>query len=69
MNCWHCSRPSHGICKFCGRAVCKDHVKERIYIVSVYLKDSEEKAIITKKALYCGFCTPVGEPINLGDQK
>ena len=68
MNCWECNRPAHGICKFCGRGVCKDHVKERIHVVSVYCKEGDEKAIISKKALFCGHCIPVGEPISLSEK-
>ena len=26
VNCWHCDRPAHATCLFCGRAVCRNHV-------------------------------------------
>jgi hypothetical protein len=36
MNCWHCDRPAHRLCQFCGRAVCKEHVKTLPHIVALY---------------------------------
>lgn len=65
MNCWDCNRPAHGVCKFCGRAICKEHYSERINIVSDIKSENVTKVIITKKALYCGKCQPVGEPISI----
>lgn len=65
MNCWECNRPAHGVCKFCGRAVCKDHVQEKLHIISVFGEEKKEKALVTQKVLFCGKCKPVGEPILL----
>ena len=52
MNCWHCERPAHGACIFCGRAICKEHVREMPHIVALY-RDSKnaQKAIVTARAL------------------
>jgi hypothetical protein len=69
MNCFECNRPAHGICKFCGRGVCKDHLQERVHIVSVFNGENEKaKALVTKGALYCGKCKPVGDPVDLDDK-
>ena len=66
MNCWHCDRPAHGICVFCGRALCRDHVQELPHIVALYRgKEGGHNAIVTAKALFCGVCEPRGDPIEL----
>lgn len=70
MNCWECNRPAHGICKFCGRALCKDHVKERLHVVSMINdKADAKKALVTKKVLFCGMCQPIGELIHFSEQE
>ena len=38
MNCFFDDNPARGVCRFCGRAVCKDHADKRMpYITSVYV--------------------------------
>lgn len=69
MNCWVCNRPSHGICQFCGRALCKDHAKEKLHIVSVFGKETAPHALVTRKALFCGLCQPLGDPVALSDSQ
>lgn len=66
MNCWHCERPAHGTCQFCGRAICKDHVKTLPNILEIY-KDGQGKykAIVVGDALYCGICNPKEDPVDL----
>ena len=58
MNCWHCDRPAHGVCNFCGRALCRDHVKSMPSIVSVFVDDGVKKAIVVADTLWCGVCRP-----------
>jgi len=66
MDCWECNRPSHGVCRFCGRGVCRDHVKLKPYILSVFKNhDGKNAAIIVEDALYCGKCTPREAPVVL----
>ena len=66
MNCWHCERPAHGVCSFCGRGVCKEHAKTMPNILSVYRdKNNVLKAIVVSDALYCGVCKPKEEPIEV----
>ena len=66
MNCWHCDRPAHALCKFCGRGICKDHVKTMPHIVALYLsKDDEPLAFVTPESVHCGVCKPLGKPIKL----
>jgi hypothetical protein len=70
MNCWHCERPAHGACIFCGRAICKEHVREMPHIVALY-RDSKNapKAIVTARALFCGVCEPREDPVDIPELK
>ena len=66
MNCWHCDRPAHGTCKFCGRAVCKEHAQTMPDIIDIYhTRDGTHKALVVADALYCGVCKPKDDPIVL----
>lgn len=68
MNCWHCERPAHGVCNFCGRALCRDHVQSMPSIISLYRrKDGDLKAIVVHDTLYCGVCKPKESPISLDE--
>ena len=70
MHCWHCERPAHGACIFCGRAVCKEHAREMPHIVALY-RDSKnaQKAIVTARALFCGVCEPREDPVEIPELK
>jgi len=66
MNCWHCERPAVGVCRFCGRGLCKDHVKPRSFILSAFSdSDGKLKAIAVKDTLWCGVCEPQPDPVEL----
>ncbi|WP_148136129.1 hypothetical protein [Candidatus Formimonas warabiya] len=66
MQCWKCDKPAHGICKFCGRAICKEHASEMPSIVTVYPGEKQTpKAIVVSNALFCGVCRPQPEPIDV----
>lgn len=66
MNCWHCERPAHGCCRFCGRALCREHVKSHPFILEVYCnREGAYRALVVGDALYCGVCQPNEDPIDL----
>jgi hypothetical protein len=66
MNCWHCDRPAHGTCRFCGRAVCRDHAQSLPHIEEIYSSSQGVyKALVVAGALYCGVCRPREDPIEL----
>ena len=66
MQCWRCDQPASGICRFCGRAVCKDHASHLPYIMTVYIgKKQIPKVIVVPGALYCGECSPQPDPIEM----
>ena len=74
MNCWHCDRPSHGVCALCGRAVCREHAKTMPNFVAVYRarpagKGDESagalRALAVEDALFCGVCRPRQAPLDM----
>ncbi len=66
MNCWHCDRPAHGTCRFCGRGVCKEHAQTLPHIIDIYRDDAGAyKALVVADALYCGTCQPKEDPVEL----
>jgi hypothetical protein len=70
MNCIHCERTAHASCRFCGRAVCKDHLKTSPFILSVYKGDEGvNKAIVVADAVFCGLCNPREQPVALKELK
>jgi hypothetical protein len=67
LICFFDERQASGVCRFCGRAICKEHAQKRMpYITTVYVgADSVPKAIAVADALWCGVCTPEPEPIPM----
>jgi len=68
MECWHCQRPACGVCRFCGRAVCKEHHKLLPYVVAAYpASTGKTEAIVVADALWCGACKPKEAPVPLDE--
>ena len=67
MKCYSCEQTARGICRFCGRALCEDHMQNRKpYILTIYVgKDHTPKAVVVEDALYCGECKPRAEPVPM----
>lgn len=66
MLCFHCDEPARGVCVFCGRALCVDHMRKMPSVVSVYIGAADTpKAIVVANALFCGVCKPQPEPIEM----
>ena len=65
MNCWHCDRPAHGVCRFCGRAVCKEHVRTMPYILDIFGQKGPPRALVVADAVWCGVCRPKEDPVDL----
>lgn len=66
MECWHCERPAHGVCIFCGRGICKEHHQTLPNLVSIYEGNNKtKKGIVVDNALFCGECRPREEPVAL----
>ncbi len=70
MNCIHCNRTAHAACRFCGRAVCKEHLNESPFIVGLFKGEGEiQKAIVVPNAVWCGVCRPREQPVPLPELK
>ena len=70
MNCVHCDRTAYAACRFCGRAVCKDHLQESPFIVGLYKgEEGSRKAVVVPDAVWCGLCHPHEQPISLPELK
>jgi hypothetical protein len=66
MECWHCNRPAHGTCRFCGRAICRDHTQKMPFVLEIFKdKQGNNKAVVVDDALYCGICKPKDTPVAL----
>lgn len=66
MNCWHCERPAHAGCVYCGRSVCREHVRTLPHPLATY-RDHDDRlmALVTPEAVHCGHCAPHGRPVHL----
>ena len=66
MKCIRCEKPAEAVCRFCGRAVCADHIRTMNYIISVYTSSEQiQKALVVADAVYCGICKPQPEPLEM----
>lgn len=66
MKCVHCSEQAQAICRWCGRAVCSNHIKTMTYIITVYIGSKKvPKSLVVADAVWCGVCKPQPEPIEM----
>lgn len=65
MTCWICTKTAQGTCRFCGRAICKEHAKTKAFILSLYTSLEVPKAIVVSNTLFCDQCKPQPNPIEL----
>ncbi len=67
MQCFHCDNTARGVCRFCGRALCRDHMTNKLpFIVTIYVGDANTpKAVVVGDTLWCGVCKPQPEPLEM----
>lgn len=66
MKCFHCDQDARGVCNFCGRALCKEHMKSMPAILTIYVGEANvPKAVVVSDTLFCGVCKPQPEPIEM----
>lgn len=65
MDCWHCRRTAVGVCRFCGRGICENHIQTKPYVLSLYDKQGTPHALVVDDALACGHCHPRPDPVPL----
>ena len=62
MKCISCDKEAQAICKFCGRAVCADHISEQRYPSGFANKagwwSPQPNGVAIRDAVWCGFCHP-----------
>lgn len=62
MQCIDCDTDANAICRFCGRAVCKRHLKTKPYCSGYsaagvkFVWTRQETAIRVADAVWCGVC-------------
>ncbi|MCX6967814.1 MAG: hypothetical protein NTZ46_08575 [Verrucomicrobia bacterium] len=62
MKCIHCEEEARAVCKFCGHAVCKEHIQQGRF-VSGYTTPGHwlsrtANAVSVDDAVWCGLCHP-----------
>lgn len=66
MQCIRCQEPAQAVCRFCGRMVCREHIQEMNYIITVYQgAEKIHKSLVVVDAVWCGICKPQPEPIDM----
>lgn len=66
MKCWHCEEQARAACKFCGRFVCKEHIKPMSTFIAMFLGNTETpKGLAVANVVWCGECEPQPEPVSM----
>ena len=64
MKCITCEAEAYAVCKFCGRAVCRDHMQEKRYasgftrFLGFVFRPKEKDGVVVPDAVWCGRCHP-----------
>ena len=60
VTCISCGKAAQAICKFCGRAVCKEHIGEQRYPSGFATKfgfwSRQPNGVVVTNAVWCGTC-------------
>jgi len=60
MLCITCNHPAQAVCNFCGRAVCKQHIKTDLFVSGYSGKSGawnlDVNAVRVTNAVCCGLC-------------
>ena len=73
MMCFLCGKDAVAVCRYCGRAVCKDHIKEgpvmRQGIHCEVAIGAEDEWLEIGNAVWCGICHIMGRGRKTQDDK
>ena len=62
MKCITCGADAVAVCKFCGRAVCKEHIQTDTFTSGYSAKAAfwsmAHNAVRVEDAVWCGICHP-----------
>jgi hypothetical protein len=63
MTCIKCNDEATAICKFCGRAVCNQHIQAKRFATGFTsvggMLSATDNAFSVEDAVWCGTCHPV----------
>ena len=65
MRCWVCGAAAEGVCRFCGRAICKPHARTQAFLLEAWQTPTGLRGLAVDEAIWCGVCRPRPEPIAL----
>ena len=60
MKCINCEKEARAVCRFCGRAVCEDHLHSNKFysgFVSTIMGYGDN-ALLVEDAIWCKICQP-----------
>jgi hypothetical protein len=63
--CWVCGGAATGVCRFCGRAVCKEHARTRPFLFEAWDEPGSLWGLAVADALHCGVCKVHNQPIEV----
>ena len=64
MQCWTCGAAADGVCRFCGRGVCKQHARTKPFLFETWEDAGKLRALAVDEAIHCGICRPKPEPVD-----
>jgi len=65
MRCWVGGEEAEGMCRFCGRAVCKKHARMRAFLFETWQEPEHLRALAVEDALWCGVCQVRETPLEV----
>ena len=65
MRCWVCGATAEGLCRFCGRAVCKARARTKPFLFEAWQVGPALRGLAVEDALHCGVCKVRPDPVDL----
>jgi hypothetical protein len=65
MRCWIGGEEAEGVCRFCGRAVCRAHAQTRAFLYEAWEHGGQLRGLGIEDALYCGQCKVNPHPVDV----
>jgi hypothetical protein len=65
MQCWICAAPANAICRFCGRAVCRNDARIHPFVLEVYESGGTHYGLAVEDSIHCGVCKPKPDPVKM----
>jgi hypothetical protein len=65
VRCWVCGATAEGVCRFCGRGICKQHARTQAYLLATWPTAGGLRGLGIEDALWCGVCHPRPDPVSL----